>query len=147
VRFSSPRLRPFGLAIVAWVIGAVAAVTVGLLALSTVGAGLLGPTDPLNRSDNVPVSDYGDSTGSPGTSSPNDSDQTFTFTAGTVVAACAGTDSYLVAWSPAPGFRTDDAVRGPAPVTRVKFEKPGNETMIVVTCTDGQPHASVRQDN
>lgn len=60
--------------------------------------------------------------------------------AGQVVARCAGTDAYLEAWSPNPGYRVDDVLRGPAPGVYLWIESDSFEDVqVLVRCEDGEP--------
>jgi hypothetical protein len=152
IRLARPRtLRPVVIAVVAWLVGAATAVTVGVLALSIVGADLFGPADPLAQAA-APVPSPDSAAGTdlprPGTSSAPaaDAERTFTLASGTVVARCVDGAAYLVLWSPAPGFRAEDVTRGPAAVTRVKFETRGQEIKVTVRCVDGVPQSQVDED-
>src|SRR5262245_57747921 len=58
--------------------------------------------------------------------------------AGTVVVQCQGDLAGLVSWSPNPGFRADDVVRGPAARVSVWFESDrANDMQVEVTCSHG----------
>jgi hypothetical protein len=58
---------------------------------------------------------------------------------GSVTVRCNGNVATLVSWSPNPGFRADDPVRGPATTVGVKFESDVADDMIVTaTCSGGQ---------
>jgi len=60
-------------------------------------------------------------------------------TSGSVTVRCNGDIATLLSWSPNPGYRADDPVRGPAATVRVKFESQVAEDMIVTaTCSGGQ---------
>jgi hypothetical protein len=140
------------LALVAWLAGAAAAVTVGLVALSTVGTGLFGPADPLAQAADTHASPGPDPdpapepTTEPTTGPSVGQDRTLTSPGGTVVARCIGDRAYLVLWSPGQGFHTDDAFRGPATVARVSFESRTREVNIKVTCVAGEPHSSIEDE-
>ena len=134
----------------AWAVGAATAVMVGLLALSSVGAGLFGPADPL-----APAAEPLVSPSTSVTSMPTNSvsagpivgvERTLASAGGTVVAQCIDADAYLVLWSPAPGFHAEDVRRGPAPVARVTFETRGQEVKLAVRCVDRVPQSSVDQE-
>jgi hypothetical protein len=64
-------------------------------------------------------------------------DQTLSTRGGTVIAGCRPSGAYLVGWSPAPGYRAEDVVRGPDEVARLKFEGDGEEIEVSVRCVDG----------
>ena len=144
------RMRPAVLAVVAWALGAATAVAVGLLALSSVGAGLFGPADPLARAADV------DLAGSAPTATPSpspspfgpspESERTLTSEGGTVVARCIDGNAYLVLWSPAQGFRAGDVRRGPAAIARVKFETGGREIKMQVFCDGGVAQSMVEDE-
>jgi hypothetical protein len=70
--------------------------------------------------------------------------------AGTVVVQCQGDLASLVSWSPNPGFRADDVVRGPAVRVSVWFESDrANDVQVEATCTNGAPVArqNVEEDD
>jgi len=59
---------------------------------------------------------------------------------GTVVVACDGDLVRLVSWSPAQGYRADDAVRGPAARVSIQFESDtADDVTVVATCAAGTP--------
>ena len=58
---------------------------------------------------------------------------------GSVTVRCDGDMASLLSWSPNPGYRADDPVRGPAATVSVKFESQVAQDMIVTaTCSGGQ---------
>lgn len=58
---------------------------------------------------------------------------------GTVVVECDGAVATLVSWSPNPGYRADDVVRGPAASVSVWFESDvASDVKVVATCMDGR---------
>jgi hypothetical protein len=62
---------------------------------------------------------------------------------GTVVATCSAGKVTLVSWSPNPGYRADDVVRGPAAKASVWFESDSHDDVLVeVSCVDGRPVAT-----
>jgi hypothetical protein len=144
------------LALVAWVVGAGTAVAVGLLALSIVGTSLAGPVDPLAHvtdpgaaTASSPTASSPTAAPSPGVTSepPTGEGRTLTSAGGTVVAECVDGAAYLLVWSPAQGFHAEDVIRGPARVTRVKFETFGREIEVTITCVDGTPQSSVHDES
>jgi hypothetical protein len=154
------RLRPAAASIAAWTTGAVAAVGVGLLALSLIGNGLtddaIQPVTPeaVERAASMPPSTPA---GPPGAVSPTASarptgspepvaERLVSSSGGTVVARCTGASVYLVYWSPAQGYRVDYVARGPAEAARVTFEGNGREVKISVSCLAGVPDASIHQE-
>ena len=119
------------------------AVSVGLTALSSIGAGLsdqalqpLTPTRPGQPTGAPPSSTEG---GGAGASSPPaaPTDQTLSTSGGTVIATCRPEGAYLVGWSPAPGYRAEDVVRGPREVAKLKFTGNGREIEVSVRCVGG----------
>lgn len=65
---------------------------------------------------------------------------TFERTPGRLVAACDGDLAWLESWSPNPGYRVDDVVRGPAAQVSVWFESDSSDDVeVVVTCEAGEP--------
>lgn len=62
---------------------------------------------------------------------------------GTVLAECRLAGTYLVSWSPAPGYEASDVIRGPASTARVVFGSDANSVTVTVTCPDGAAGAPV----
>jgi hypothetical protein len=61
---------------------------------------------------------------------------------GTVVVQCRDDLADLVSWSPNPGFRADDVVRGPAVRASLWFESDSaDDVKVEVTCDNGTPVA------
>ena len=159
------RTRSVVASVVAWTVGATIALAVSLLALSTVRTGLSAePFQPVTRdldaanqatptpppmSSQLAVQD-------PPTARPTVSaatateattgERSLTSVGGTVVARCGTGGAYLVYWSPAPGYRVNDVLRGPAEPARVMFEGQGYEVKVAVSCVTGTPHATTRQE-
>jgi hypothetical protein len=66
--------------------------------------------------------------------------EVFQTTPGTVAVTCDGSSAALVSWSPNPGYRVDDVVRGPAAKASVWFESDvADDVLIVAECHDGAP--------
>ena len=62
----------------------------------------------------------------------------FQTTPGTVVVHCAGGVATLGSWSPNPGYRVDEVVRGPADKVTVWFESDvADDVLVAATCADG----------
>jgi hypothetical protein len=60
--------------------------------------------------------------------------------AGQVVARCEGATAFLEAWSPNPGYRVDDVVRGPAAEVYLWIESDSfDDVQVFVTCQAGEP--------
>jgi hypothetical protein len=59
---------------------------------------------------------------------------------GTVVARCTADGLVeLLSWSPAQGFRVDNAERGPAREVKVEFESGDDDIEVKIRCVDGVP--------
>lgn len=58
---------------------------------------------------------------------------------GTITVGCDGNMATLLSWSPNPGYRADDPVRGPAAEVSVRFENDSNDNdfKVTATCADG----------
>jgi hypothetical protein len=67
---------------------------------------------------------------------------------GYAVAECRNGLAYLVYWSPAPGYQTREAERGPARTAEVKFDGRDKEVKMRITCTAaGEPRAHIEQES
>jgi hypothetical protein len=142
--------------VAAWTVGAAAAIGVGMLALSLVGSGLTdtgaaaGANVVVNQPDPLvatpPTSAPSPAVGPTASVSPSTGTRTIPSAGGTVVARCGDGGAYLVVWSPAPGYRTDDVLRGPAATVRVAFEGNGREVKIAVTCVGGTPQPAIHDE-
>jgi hypothetical protein len=63
-----------------------------------------------------------------------------TVTPGIITVHCDDALATLVSWSPNPGWRADDPVRGPAAEVSVRFESDvAADYKITVTCVNGTP--------
>jgi hypothetical protein len=159
--------------VLAWVVGAVAAVAVGVLALSMIGDDLTSRTaQPLSpdavareasAAPTEPAAGPSESTGSselapaPSASSAAPAttaapvqgsggvEKLVSSPGGTAIARCANGQVYLVSWSPEQGYRTDDVARGPATVASVKFESDANKVFLSVRCAGSEPQGSIGQ--
>lgn len=134
-------------ALIAWVAGAATAVAVGLFALSSIDFGLANRStaQPLGEPQSAaPSAEPSQSpTADPPSAPPGGIERIITSDGGSVVARCTPAGAYLVSWSPAQGFRSDDVRRGPAASARVAFERPGRKYVITVKCVGGMPQGSV----
>ena len=140
--------------VVAWTVGATIALGVSLLALSLVSTGLTNePVQPVTRdvgtSANQPTPTPSDATPAPYSTTKGDADTTanqrsLSFVGGTVVARCRTGGAYLVYWSPAPGYRVDDVVRGPREPAGIQGQS--REVKISVTCVTGTPQATTDEE-
>ena len=64
-------------------------------------------------------------------------------TPGRLVVVCDDDTASLTSWSPNPGYRVDDVVRGPAAEVSVWFESDSfDDVEVVVTCDGGKPSAN-----
>lgn len=163
--------------VLAWIVGAAAAVGVGVLALSLIGDGLtartvqpLTPDAVAREASAAPVDPAPASVGP--SSTPGDDDQVGTAdpspsgsasasrprtgvdkllwsAGGSAIARCTGNQVYLVSWSPEPGYRVYDVVRGPASQASVRFDAENiageTEVLVSVRCVGGTPVATVTQ--
>lgn len=63
--------------------------------------------------------------------------------AGQVTARCGDGLAYLEAWSPNPGYRVDEVVRGPAAVASIWIESDSyDDVELLVRCEAGEPRLS-----
>ena len=62
-----------------------------------------------------------------------------------MLAGCAGSDAYLISWSPQQGYAADDVVRGPAAQAQVVFLAGRAGVRLTVTCAGQVPTAMVSQ--
>ena len=83
--------------------------------------------------------------GSPG-SAPTSAARGFPSAGGTVFAYCSAGQVTLTTWSPAPGYRTDGVLRGPARSAWAKFKSGSTELTVTATCAVGRPHFTVTTD-
>jgi hypothetical protein len=159
--------------VLAWIVGAVTAVGVGILALSLIGDGLttrtvqpLTPDVVAREASAVPVDPApapatpsstpgdddpsGSAPPSPPRSAPASAtgqqasaDKLLWSAGGSVIARCTGANVYLVSWSPEPGYRAHDVVRGPAAQASVRFDNDDDRVAVSVGCVSGTPVATV----
>ncbi|MEU0788984.1 hypothetical protein ABZ342_02885 [Amycolatopsis sp. NPDC005961] len=129
-----------------WLLAAAVTAGVGTVALDVVGAGILGPQNqPLSQDDVARALETVPPSTTPARPAPTTSSapapRGLTVPGGRIVAQCAGDQVTLMSWSPDPGYRVDDFVRGPAATASVKFKNGGTENTVIVVCRDGEPHA------
>lgn len=132
----------------AWAVTAAGATGVGLAAISALGAGIIDRGVRPMTADQV---EHELSRTTPGASPPGGTSaapadgttRALSTAGGTVLARCdhAG-NAYLVSWTPAQGFGTDDERRGPAPRAWVEFESGGRLLTVQVTCRSNAPVAT-----
>jgi hypothetical protein len=157
-------LRRLVASVLAWIVGAVAAVGVGILALSLIGDGLTARTvqpltpDVVAREAAAASAEPSSApTGAgarptPSKTAPPPPAKTSTGTekllsspGGTAIARCSDGQVYLVSWSPEQGFRADDVDRGPGAQASLKFESSNAKVFLTVRCVGGEPQATVTQ--
>ncbi|MFB9234140.1 hypothetical protein ACFFWC_01100 [Plantactinospora siamensis] len=167
-------LRRTATNVVAWLIGAVVSVTVGVLALTRVDDGLADGVQPLSP-DSVtralPAPESPSSSPSPSSRrtqsatpgaphprrsaasphrstaappSPRSTERTLTAQGGSILVRCTSDQVYLASWSPAPGYRVADVSRGPDERAALTFVGERRELRIVLRCVDGVPQANLR---
>ena len=148
-------VRPVVASLIAWTLGALTAVGVGLLALSLIRSGLTDEAiQPLTQdavadvtsTPPVAASRTATPTPQPISAGPTPVERLLSSTGGTVVARCANGMAFLVYWSPAQAYRVDDVVRGPAEMARVTFAGARREVKLSVSCVGDVPQADVRQE-
>lgn len=161
-----PTARRLAVSGLAWSAGAAAAVTVSLVALSSINPdSASGPPqqlvpDSLTHAvaassaaappdgDGVASPSSGASAPAPPAGSParpgpsaGAVQRTLSSAGGTVVARCTGSSAYLVSWSPAQGYRVVHVERGPAVGVEVVFRDAAGRTRVEaeVRCLAGTP--------
>lgn len=153
-----------GWKIVTWAAAAVAVTAVAALAI---GASVSAGGDALSEDEVATALAADDPTQSPQTSSPGADPTTgatttalpggsllggevLRTTPGAVVVRCDSGSATLVSWSPNPGYRADEVVRGPAAAVSVWFESDvANDVKVVATCANGKASVTelVEQDD
>lgn len=169
----SPRHRTF-VAVAGWLGAAALATGVTLAAVSSIGTGIFGssagpldraeidralaaqstPTAP-NPTESPESSPTGTAEPSPtpaptpdaGTTTPAAEPTVITTEGGTAVARCVEGLVELLSWSPAQGYRVDNADRGPDQTVEVEFESSDHEVEVEIHCEDGVPTSSVKADD
>ena len=153
-------------ALTAWAAGAATAAAVGLFALSSIDFGLTNrqashPLGELSVPAETATEDSLDAPPSVTPSGPAESphptptvshrpegvERTITSAGGTVVARCTAEGAYLVSWSPAQGFHSDNVHRGPGSYASVQFEGQAGEYKTTVTCVNGVPQGKIYADH
>ncbi|MGE0298597.1 hypothetical protein [Pseudonocardia sp.] len=141
--------RQRGIAVAAaWVLAAVVATSLGLLAVGAIGDGLSGPVARPLSPDEVTAQLAAARTAAPavapgpappGTAAP----QVVATAGGTVAARCVDGRPQVVAATPGQGFRVDDPGERRDEVT---FESEALDVEVRLACRDGAPVAQVRED-
>lgn len=145
--------------VVLWVVAAVAATAVGLVAVSAIGTDIFGAgQDPLSQSEvdellaNRPSStapSTGPSTAPPTTSStPPPPEKKVTETeGGTVISRCEGALVRVLSRIPAQGYRVDSDDDELEDHPSVKFKSGEQEIEVRLRCVDGAPSAEISYDD
>jgi hypothetical protein len=149
-------------AVLAWCVGAAAAVTLGLVSISLIGATLTdravpsqSPTaeqsaqldrraDEVISSPTAPASPSAPTSDMPSTQT-SDQERLISSPGGTMLARCSAAGAYLVSVSPAPSYRATGVSDGPAPEATVTFQSGQGEVEVVVRCLSGVPHATIHR--
>ncbi|MGE3285235.1 MAG: hypothetical protein AB7J32_03905 [Pseudonocardia sp.] len=141
--------RQRGIAVAAaWVLAAVVATSLGLLAVGAIGDGLSGPVArPLTLAEvdarlataRAPAVPAAPGPAPAGTGPP----QVVATAGGTVAARCADGRPQVVAATPGQGFRVDDPGEENDEVT---FESEALDVVVRLSCRDGAPVAQVVED-
>jgi hypothetical protein len=146
-------------AVLAWCVGAAAAVTLGLVGVSLIGATTdratpskaptTGqPVRPDQRADEAISSPTAlASPTSPTSDQPStqtsEQDRRISSPGGAVLARCGTAGASVVSVSPAPGYRAIGAGGGPAPQVIVSFQSGQDLVRVVVRCPSGMPSATI----
>jgi hypothetical protein len=152
------RARSLAASTIAWTIGAVSSVAIGLVALTMIGTGFGdGPLQPLSTnasSQPAPgVSDGADPSPSAGggasAARPTSAAtvHTVSTTGGNAFVQCVQSGAYLYGWAPAPGYHVDDLWRGPAAVVRITFQNTLHEVTVTARCTGDTVQPIVQNDD
>jgi hypothetical protein len=149
-------------AVLAWCVGAAAAVILGVVGVSLIGATLTdraapsqGPTaeqsaQPDRRADEAisaptaPASPSAPTSDQPSTQT-SDQARLISSPGGTMLARCSAAGAYLVSVSPAPGYRATGVSDGPAREATVTFQSGQGQVEVVVRCLSGIPHATIHR--
>lgn len=136
--------------LILWVVAAVAAIGVTTAAVTVANAS--GGRDDVLSQDEVsrqladqtgpPPATTPPATGGPATPDPSGDgvSRTLRSQAAQLVARCDGAAAYLEAWSPNPGYRVDEVVRGPASQALLWVESDSFEDVqLLVQCEGGEP--------
>ena len=153
------RARSLAASTIAWTIGAVSSVGIGLVALTMIGTGFgEGPLQPL--SPNAVDQPAGVATGAPdpspsttGNGTPINKPtflvtvHTVSTTGGNAFVQCVQTGAYLYGWAPAPGYGVDDVRRGPASVVTITFQSAQREVNVTARCTGDTVQKTITNDS
>jgi hypothetical protein len=150
-------------AALAWCVGAAAAVTLGVVGVSLIGATLTDPAapsqSPTAEQSSVPPDRRADedissptalaSPSAPTSDEPStqtsDQERLISSPGGTMLARCSAAGASLVSVSPTPGYRVTGVSDGPAPEATVTFQSAQAHVEVVVRCLSGVPHATIHR--
>jgi hypothetical protein len=138
-------IRTMLAAVLAWCIGAAAAVVLGVAGVSLIGAAV---TDrPSDDAISSPTAQASPTSPANDTSSPpaGDAERPIDSPAGTLLARCSAAGAYLVSLRPAAGYRAIRVDPGPAPEATVTFQSGQGQVEMVVRCLSGVPHAAIHR--
>jgi|SRR5262245_11230537 len=154
-------IRTLSAAVLAWGIGAVAAVVLGVVSVSLIGATLpdkaapsqspaqqsAGSDDEEDEAISSPTAEASPTSPTSDNPSPptSDRERLVASPGGTVLARCSAAGAYLVSLRPAPGYRVTRVDPGPAPDATVTFESGQGQVDMVVQCLSGVPHATIHR--
>jgi hypothetical protein len=149
-------------AALAWCVGAAAAVTLGVVGVSLIGATLTDPAAP-SQSPTAEQSARPDRRADEAISSPtalaspsaptsdkpstptSDQERLISSPGGTMLARCSAAGASLVSVSPAPGYRVTEVSDSPAPKATVTFQSGLGRVEVVVRCLSGVPRATIHR--
>ncbi len=150
--------------VVAWTLGAVTAIAVGLIALSMIGVSLTNdPVQPLSVDSFIQPTDSPSGTQAATPKSQTPKPQTpkarppaklispmvwLSTKGGLLQVRCENRQVRLFSWSPAQGYQVDRTVeRGPAPMIKVTFHGRRTEVKAKVTCSESNsPQLDAHED-
>jgi hypothetical protein len=131
-----------GMRLVIWSVAAAAAIGVTTTAVTVANATGGGRDDVLSQNDvsNELAEGATPSTPEPTPTNVTGEPVTFELTAGRLVVQCDGDQSWLASWSPNPGYRVDDVLRGPAAEVSAWFESDSHDDVkVAFTCDGNKP--------
>jgi hypothetical protein len=145
----------------AWLLGVVAATGGSLAAVSLIGQSIAAPPtqqltvsavshalasgrrdpDPsvAARPSPAPSHRHAGATPEASASATSSAGTLLSSSGGSVLAGCAGSNAYLISWSPQQGYAADYVVRGPAARARVVFLAGSGGVSLTVTCAGSVP--------
>ena len=166
--------RRTAVAVIGWLLAAVAATVTGLAAVQVIGAGLTGPAGEVRSADEVARALTAPAPSGPATVTPSGpatmepsgstvrppgvsptatsssalaSRRVLSTPGGTVVAQCDGGNVLLISWTPAQGYRVREVDQGPDDKAELTFAGSGSKIEAEVRCLAGEPVSSWREDD